>query len=73
MFLTSTCVIPNKGKVAAAFGSYGWSGEAVPMITERLKSMKLKVVEDGFRFKFVPSNKYYKNADEFIEKFISLI
>lgn len=71
--LTSTCVIPNKGKVAAAFGSYGWSGEAVPMITERLKSMKLKVVEDGFRFKFVPSNKDYKNADEFIEKFISLI
>ncbi|KEI04649.1 FprA family A-type flavoprotein [Clostridium botulinum] len=71
--LTSICVIPNRGKVSAAFGSYGWSGEAVPMIIERLKSMKLKVVEDGLTFKFVPSDKDYKNADEFIEKFISLI
>ncbi|AEB75517.1 FprA family A-type flavoprotein [Clostridium botulinum] len=71
--LTSICVISNRGKVSAAFGSYGWSGEAIPMIIERLKSMKLKVVEDGFTFKFVPSDKDYKNADKFIEKFISLI
>ena len=34
--------IVNRGKVAAAFGSFGWSGEGVPMMTERLKSLKLK-------------------------------
>lgn len=27
----------HNGKYAAAFGSYGWSGEAVPHLTERLK------------------------------------
>ncbi|KGN01535.1 lactamase [Clostridium novyi A str. 4570] len=71
--LTSICVIPARGKVAAAFGSYGWSGEAVPMLTARLKSMKLKVVDEGFRFKFVPGENDFKEADEFIDKFISLI
>ncbi|EDS77416.1 FprA family A-type flavoprotein [Clostridium massiliodielmoense] len=71
--LTSICVIPARGKIAAAFGSYGWSGEAVPMLTARLKSMKLKVVDDGFRFKFVPGKNDYKEADEFIDKFISIL
>lgn len=37
MFLEKT------GKSASAFGSYGWSGEAVDNIIARLKSLKLKV------------------------------
>lgn len=65
--------IVNRGKVAAAFGSFGWSGEGVPMMTERLKSLKLKVVEEGFKFKFVPSSEDYKNADIFLEKFKNLL
>ncbi|GIM29577.1 MBL fold metallo-hydrolase [Clostridium polyendosporum] len=64
--------IINRGKAAAAFGSYGWSGEGVPMLTERLKSLKLKTVE-GFKFYFVPSEDDYKRADEFIDNFLSLI
>ncbi len=71
--LTSICVIPNRGKAAAAFGSYGWSGEGVPMMTERLKSMKFKTLDEGFRFKFVPSEKDFQMADEFIEKFINTL
>ena len=53
-----------------AFGSYGWGGNAVPMLTDRMKSLGLKVVDPGFRFKFVPAEKEYKEADEMIEKFI---
>lgn len=64
--------ITNRGKIAGAFGSYGWSGEGVLMMTERLKSLKLKVVEPGFRFKFVPSEMDYKEADEFINKYIEM-
>lgn len=71
--LMSVGIIQNKGKIAAAFGSYGWSGEAVPMITDRLKHMKLKILEEGFRFKFVPSQKDYENADKFLEKFIEML
>lgn len=64
--------ITNRGKIAGAFGSYGWSGEGVPMMTERLRSLKLKVVEPGFRFKFVPSEMDYKEADEFINKYMEM-
>ncbi|AVP54429.1 FprA family A-type flavoprotein [Clostridium tetani] len=65
--------IVNRGKPAGAFGSFGWSGEGVPMMTERLKSLKLKVVEEGFKFKFVPSSEDYKNADTFLEDFKNLL
>lgn len=65
--------IVNRGKPAGAFGSFGWSGEGVPMMTERLKSLKLKVVEEGFKFKFVPSSEDYKNADTFLENFKNLL
>lgn len=65
--------IVNRGKAAGAFGSYGWSGEGVPMLTERLKSLKLKVVDPGFKFAFVPSEEDYKKADEFVESFLQLL
>ena len=65
--------VVNRGKAALAFGSFGWSGEAVPMLTERLKSMKMKTVEDGFKFNFVPSKEDFKKADEALEKFIELM
>ena len=40
-------------KIAAAFGSYGWSGEAVKYIEERLKAVKLKVPVEGVRAKLM--------------------
>lgn len=52
------------GKLASAFGSYGWSGEAVPHLIERLKQVKLRVV-DGFRVRFKPSEKELAEATEF--------
>lgn len=45
-----------QGKIGAAFGSYGWSGEAVKQITEFLQSAKVDIVADGVRVKFVPSS-----------------
>lgn len=36
-----------KNKTTAAFGSYGWSGESVKLLEEKLKATKLKVVEGG--------------------------
>ncbi len=37
------------------FGSYGWSGEAVGFINQRLTSLKLNVFGDGLKVTFVPS------------------
>jgi len=40
--------------VGAAFGSYGWSGEAVAQLIETLRAMKIEVLGDGVRVKYVP-------------------
>ncbi len=52
------------GKLASAFGSYGWSGEAVPNLVATLKQKKLRTV-DGFRVRFKPSEKELEEAVEF--------
>lgn len=52
------------GKYAAAFGSYGWSGEAVPHLTQRLKQLGLKVM-DGLRVRLKPSEKDLVDAHDF--------
>lgn len=36
-------------KKGAAFGAYGWSGESVKMITERLREGGFSIVSDGMR------------------------
>ncbi len=48
--------IRDKGKPAAAFGSFGWSGEAVKLIEDHLKNLKLKVVSEGLSARFFPNN-----------------
>lgn len=53
---TSIFARTHGGKLASAFGSYGWSGEAVPHIIGRLKQLRMKVVDEGLRVKFKPSD-----------------
>jgi len=48
--------IRDRGKLAAAFGSYGWSGEAVGIIQNHLKQLKLNVMEVDMKAKFFPYN-----------------
>ncbi|MGV8074813.1 MAG: FprA family A-type flavoprotein [Syntrophobacteraceae bacterium] len=43
-------------KIGAAFGSFGWSGEAVKLMTEALEEMKFKIVGDGLRAKYAPTD-----------------
>ncbi len=52
------------GKLASAFGSYGWSGEGVPHIMERLQQLRLRTVE-GFRVRFKPGETDLTKAKEF--------
>ena len=61
--------VPRNIKIAAAFGSFGWSGEAVPKITSRLKDLRLKVIDPGLKINFVPS----KEDNNLINTFISEI
>ena len=43
-----------QNKIGAAFGSYGWSGEAVKIIEEHLDRCKIPVVAEGVRAKWQP-------------------
>ncbi|MEJ2031871.1 MAG: flavodoxin domain-containing protein [Deltaproteobacteria bacterium] len=45
-----------KGKVGAAFGSYGWSGEAVKHINAVMEEMGIELVEPGLKIKNVPAH-----------------
>jgi len=53
-FLTYMKGLKPLNKVAAAFGSYGWSGEAVKLITQELEAMKFDLVDRGVRVQYVP-------------------
>jgi flavorubredoxin len=53
-FMTYMKGLKPKNKVAAAFGSYGWSGESVKLITEWLESMKFQLMEPGVKVQYVP-------------------
>jgi flavorubredoxin len=43
-----------KNKIGAAFGSYGWSGEAVKLLEEHLAQCKIPVVAEGVLAKWQP-------------------
>ncbi len=56
------------GKLCAAFGSYGWSGEAPKMITSALEDMKLEVVSEPLRINYVPDHDSLKPCRELGQK-----
>jgi len=60
-------------KKVSAFGSYGWSGEAVNNLLVRLKQQKMKVVDEGCRIIFKPSDAQKEEIREYARNFISKI
>ncbi len=48
--------IRDKGKPVAVIGSFGWSGEAIKIIEDHLRNLKLKVVSEGVSARFFPSD-----------------
>lgn len=51
-------------KFGAAFGSFGWSGEAVGLINTALQDMKIDVIEDGLKMKYVPDDRKLEECVE---------
>jgi flavodoxin short chain len=55
-----------KGKVGAAFGSYGWSGESVQMMTDTMKHVfGMNVIEPGLKMLRRPDEGGLKQCREF--------
>jgi len=46
-----------KDKVGAAFGSYGWSGEAPVLIAEKMRELGMKVLDPVLRIQYQPAEK----------------
>ena len=53
------------GKIGAAFGSFGWSGEAVKHINGFMEQMKFDILDPGIKVKNVPT-------DEDLQKCVEL-
>ncbi|MET0089869.1 MAG: FprA family A-type flavoprotein [Candidatus Thiodiazotropha sp.] len=53
--LSSLAVVNLKSKLGGAFGSFGWSGEAVPMIEDRMRGLKMRIPQQGLRIKLIPT------------------
>ncbi|MPM13585.1 Flavo-diiron protein FprA1 [bioreactor metagenome] len=70
--LSSMHAATHGGKPASAFGSYGWSGEAVPHLTERLRQLKLNVM-DGYRVRLKPNAQELAGAYSFGQNFGKLM
>jgi len=56
-----------KNKIGAAFGSYGWSGESVKLIEERLKESGIDVVLEGIKMQYDPEVEDLRRCEEFGE------
>jgi len=54
-----------KGKKAAAFGSYVWSGESVKVISEKLEQAGFTLLNDGLREKWNPNTQAVENCFNF--------
>jgi flavorubredoxin len=63
--LSSLAVVNLKGKLGAAFGSYGWSGEAVRMIEDRMRGLKMRIPVEGYRVKLIPTGEELEECRNF--------
>jgi len=70
--MASLSAIINRGKTAAAFGSYGWSGEAVDLMSQRLKGLKFDVLP-GVRAQFAPTQEDLVKAEELARSVLAKI
>lgn len=54
-----------KGKKAAAFGSYGWSGESIKLISARLEEAGFALVDEGLRTQWNPDSQSLESCINF--------
>ena len=62
-----------KKKKAAAFGSYGWSGEGVKLLSEHLAGAGMELADEGIRTPWVPDESALKACEEYGKSFISKV
>jgi flavorubredoxin len=61
------------GKKGAAFGSYGWGGQAVELLESYLEGIKIKVFKPGVKARLTPSEKELADCKQFAEGFVQFM
>ena len=61
------------GRLVCAFGSFGWSGEAVKEIEEGVKNKGIEVAQPGLLIKYTPDANELKQCYAFGKQFASTI
>jgi NADH oxidase (H2O-forming) len=61
--------IRDRNKLAAAFGSYGWSGEGAKIMTSAMSNLKLKVFDEGLMIRFTPHPGVQERCIDYGRKF----
>lgn len=70
-WLTYLKSLKFKGKKAAAFGCYGWSGESVKILKQRLSEAGFEVIDDEVRSLWNPSEEDFAKIPELVKNLIS--
>lgn len=65
--------VVHGGKIAGAFGSYGWSGEGVPNTESRLKELKMKLLTPSLKINFNPSDEELDEAYKYGSTFREMV
>lgn len=67
--ISELSAVNTKDKIAVAFGSYGWSGEAVKIIENLLKAIKIKVYPAPQTAVYKPTSEQLNEIRNFAQKF----
>lgn len=65
--------IPTRDKKAAVFGSFGWGGEGVKLVQQRLDGMKIKTLEEIYKVRLVPSDDDLGEIGAWVDKLAAFI
>lgn len=68
-FLEELRGLKPRGKIVAAFGSYGWGGGALKTIEETLKQAGMELASPGLAVKWVPNKEEIQKCFEFGKEF----
>ena len=66
--LTLISSVTPKAKLGAVFGSFGWSGEAVKMVEQRLEGLKYKLATPSVSFRFTPTEENLEACRQFADQ-----
>jgi len=72
-FVNLFSTVYSIGKKAAVIGSYGWGGEAAKLVSDRLSGLKLKVFEENFRARLIPSDEEMAALEDYTARLAEFI